>query len=828
MARESLVEFVGEYGAKSENFAVVYRRGYRTERWSYRRVHEEACRFARELEARGIAKGDAVVVWGAASGEWVAVFFGCMLRGAVIVPLDAGATAAFASRVAQESAAKLLVHSQHVEHADFPGPKFVLEALTESVARYSAAAYASPMISRADTLEIIFTSGTTAEPRGVVISHGNVLANIEPLEFEIRKYLWHERWVHPVRFLNLLPLSHIFGQMMGLFLPPLLAGTVLLGESLKPSDVMEMIRRERVSVLVGVPRLIESLQREVEREQEANGRGDAFRSSFAAAEREHFLRRWWRFRKIHRQFGWKFWALICGGAALAQDAENFWTRIGYAVIQGYGMTETTSLISLNHPFKPNRGSIGKAFPGVEIRVDAGGEILVRGENIARSYQRGEQVQATAGDDGWFRTGDLAEVDERGRLYFKGRRKNVIVAPSGMNIYPADLEAALRKQFGLRDCVVVGIERGGNAEACAALLLKPVESDAGRIVEQANRSLAEYQQIRYWFEWPEADFPRTATHKPLLAQISEVANARFGRTESDPGKQGLLRGLLSRIAGGASAAVAGGEDLEEQLNMSSLDRVELMSALESRYQVNLSEAKFSEVATVQQLERLLESQPARTAPHVYPQWPQSWLVMQLRLAAYYLLVGPATYILAAPEIRGRENLRGVEGPVLVVCNHVTQIDIAWVLAALPARFRNRLATAMAGERLTSMRRAGYFLVSALFNVFPLPQESGFLRSFAFAGDLADRKWNVLVFPEGKTTKDGKVAEFRNGIGLLATRLGLPVVPMRIDGLFEVKRRRMVRPGRLRVTIGEVRRFGPDEKPAEVAREVQRRVEEIGRC
>jgi long-chain acyl-CoA synthetase len=722
----------------------------------------------------------------------------------------------------------------------------MLETLTETVARHSPAAYASPAITRAEPLEVIFTSGTTAEPRGVVISHGNVLANIEPLEVEIKKYLKYERWVHPVRFLNLLPLSHIFGQMMGLFLPPLLRSEVLLGETLNPSDVVRTIRRERVSVLVAVPRLIESLQREVERELATEGHGNAFRAGFRAADGEHFLRRWWRFRSIHRRFGWKFWALISGGAALPQNTETFWTRIGYAVIQGYGMTETTSLISLNHPFKPNRGSIGKVFPGVEMKVDPTGEILVRGENIAHSYRRGDQTESTVGGDGWFRTGDLAEVDESGRLYFKGRRKNVIVAPSGMNIYPADLEAALRRQPEVKDCVVVGVERDGNAEACAVLLLSRPGADTGAIVKEANRSLAEYQQIRFWLEWLGADFPRTATHKPQIARIAEVANARFQPEGTSTVREDSLREALTRIARGirgvgANSQVGAGTELEEQLNLSSLDRVELMSALESRYQVDLSEAKFSEVTTVGQLEELLENRPATVAAHIYPRWPQNWLATLVRLAVYYLLVWPATYLLAAPKIVGRENLRGVKGPVLVVCNHVTEIDIGWVLAVLPAHFRNRVATAMAGERLTSMRhpgaslgllrrvmqRIGYFLVSALFNVFPLPQQSGFAKSFAFAGDLADSKWNILIFPEGKTTEDGRMAEFRGGIGLLATKLGLPVLPIRIDGLFEVKQagHKFARPGQIRVTIGEAVRFGPKADPATVALDLQRRVEKL---
>src|SRR6202041_814452 len=353
--------------------------GYRVERWIYGWISDEACRLARELESRGIGRGDAVLLWAENSPEWLAVFWGCLLRGAVIVPIDHISTADFASRVAEQVNPKLLVCAQVAAAGNISIPILTVESLSETIGGRSPAPYESPLLSRQDTLEIIFTSGTTAEPRGVVISHGNALANIEPVAREIQKYLRYERIFHPLRFLNLLPLSHVFGQMLGIFIPPFLAGTVVFVDSLKPSDLIEAIRRERISVLVAVPRFIASLQREMRRQMERDGRVQEFDKDFAIAEKERFFRRWWRFRRIHSQLGWKFWAFVSGGAALPEQVETFWNRLGYAVIQGYGMTETTSLISLNHPFRSTQGSIGKVFPGMEVRVDEQGEILVRGE-----------------------------------------------------------------------------------------------------------------------------------------------------------------------------------------------------------------------------------------------------------------------------------------------------------------------------------------------------------------------------------------------------------------------------------------------------------------
>src|ERR1700683_4604324 len=486
MARESLVEFFPEYARQGSDTAFIHHRGYRIQRWTYSRVAADARRFARELEARGIGKGDAVLLWAENSPEWAVVFWGCLLRGAVVVPIDRISTAEFSSRVAQQVNAKLLVYSETLT-SDLAIPRLSIDAISEIIASHSDTPYPSSQLSRQDILEIVFTSGTTAEPRGVVITHGNVLANIEPLEREIKKYLRYERIFHPLRFLNLLPLSHIFGQILALFIAPILGANTIFRESLKPVELLETIHRERVSVLIAVPRLIESLEREIERQMEAEGRLEKFKKDLAASGNGHFLLRWWRFRRIHHQLGWKFWAFICGGAALPAPTETFWNRLGYAVIQGYGLTETTSLISLNHPFRSDKGSLGKLFPGMEMKGDATGEILVRGENIAAGYWSGPQLQPVVGEDGWFHTGDLAQVDQQGRLFFKGRQKNVIVTPAGMKVYPQDLERALREQPGVKESVVIGLERDGNAEPCAVLLLDSDAVDPRLIVQKIGRA-----------------------------------------------------------------------------------------------------------------------------------------------------------------------------------------------------------------------------------------------------------------------------------------------------------------------------------------------------
>ena len=839
MERRSLLEYLDNFLRLGRESAYIQRRGYRNVRWTYRQVAGTAFQFARELEKRGIEKGDHILIWGPNSAEWVATFFGCVLRGVIVVPMDDGAAPDFALRVSRQVNAKLLACSRQHVQPSIQG--IILEDLQETLAHYSSAPIEPAAINAQDTLDIVFTSGATAEPKGVVITHGNVLANTEPLETEIRKYAKYERLVHPIRFLNLLPLSHVFGQFLGIFLPQLMGATVIFHDTLNPSEVIGAIRRQRVSVLVAVPRVLQSLREKIERSLEEQGKIEDFQRRFEMAKGKPFLRRWWIFRSIHRQLGWKFWAFVSGGAALDSQTEEFWGRLGYAVIQGYGLTETTSIISVNHPFRLGKGSIGKVLTGREVKLAADGEILVRGGGVASGYWGGQELQPIAGAQGWYPTGDIGELDAEGNLYFKGRKKDVIVTPAGMNVYPEDLEAALRRQPEVKLCVVIPLPRDGNAEPCAVMILRDRGLDPAPVVKRANESLAEYQRINSWFVWPEEDFPRTSTQKPRTNLIRQTVQSELRSEAKDHAIAGPLRELIARVARHSVSELSPQANLETDLNLSSLDRVELLGALEDRYQIDLSETRFAAVNTVGDLERILHGQTPSRARYHYPRWVQRWPVTWVRLIAHYLLLRPAIFLLGWPRVEGRENLTGVQGPVLVICNHISDMDVGFVLTALPARLRHKLATATGGEALEALRtppssrnfplrlwdRLTWVLGVSLLNLFPLPREAGFRESFAFAGESVDHGDSVLVFPEGRHTTDGMLLPFRSGIGLLANNLGIPIVPMRIHGLFELKKagKKFAKPYTVSVKIGAPVRFPQGSDPTRIAAELQKKLEDL---
>jgi long-chain acyl-CoA synthetase len=841
MSRTTLLSFMDDLGRRGAETVFAHRVGLRVVRWSGEQIRAAAFQFARELEARRIGKGDRVLFWAANSPEWVAAFFGCLWRGVIVVPLDAQSANDFVARVVQQTGPKLLLYSDaHHAGIDAHLPRLRLDGLREALSPHSAAPYPLEEIGEDDLFEIIYTSGTTSDPKGVCLTHRNLLAGLTTLEPHIEKRLKYERFVHPIRFLELLPLNHVFGQLMGLFVPSLIRGEVFFQESLNPSEIIETIKRERISVVVTVPRLLHTLRDKIERQWEARGETARFRRALAEADHQRFPRRWWAFRRVHRQFGWKFWAFVSGGATLSQEAETFWRRLGYLVVQGYGMTETASVISTNNPFNTVSGSIGKALPGQEVKLDESGEILVRGNSVSPGYWS-EGVKPMTADEGWLRTGDIGEADEAGNLYFKGRKKDIIATAAGLKIYPQDIETALNREAEVRDSAVIGIEGPHGPEPLAVLLLRDERADPAAIVERANQTLSEYQRVRRWFVWPEEDFPRTTTtgkvRKRDLVEAVRAQTAGARSTHARPTTS--LVETIARVSGEMVAPLDLSANLTTDLKLDSLGRVELLSALEDRYQVDLDEAAFTAATTLGDVEKMIyEKATEQARPYPFPEWPLRFPATWIRLSVLYLLILPIANLIGRVRTHGKQHLRELAGPVMFICNHITAVDPALVISALPGRFRRRLAIAMIGELLRDWRyppagtgrlmRAGrrlvYWLVLCLFNVFPVPQQSGFRKSFSFAGRAVDRGYNLLVFPEGKRTEDGRMNPFMGGTGLLVAGSRMTVVPVRIAGLFELKRRkrRFARPGEITVTFGEPVSYGREDDPARVTKDLERRV------
>jgi long-chain acyl-CoA synthetase len=872
LVRPHLASLVDDLRRNAHDAAIVVHRGNRRYFTTYGELAQLAGRFAAELDRRNVAPGDRVILWGANSAAWLAALYGCLLRGVIAVPLDAASTPTFAQRVIADTTPKLILSDQFLETSTASLPLTTLGTHLPQQPNF--------IVSEAVTLDapfqIIFTSGTTSEPKGIVHTHRNVLASVAPIEREMQKYLRYERFFHPLRFLHTLPLSHVFGQFMGVWLPPLLAAEVHFLDQLEPRRIAGLLPRERISVLITVPRILQLLQTHL------LSRFPNLPQQIATSQGLNIYKRWWHFREIHRSLGWRFWAVISGGATLPPDLEAFYNRLGLALIQGYGMTETTALVTLNHPFKIGKGTIGKALPGREVRITDEGEMQVRGDMLSSNTWRNGQM--TAREDDWLSTGDLAAMDDFGEIRFLGRKGDVIVTAAGMNIHPADLEAALAAQPGIRAAAVVPCEALTGIEPVAVVLFSGSDTELQSVTQAANSTFAPYQQIRRVLRWPHLEFPYTSTGKLLRRSLADWACQTIAsKAPTTTASQDALIGLITTITG--ETAPSSGDDLRlsEDLHLDSLGRVQLQSELEQSLGIDLDDDQLSKAQTLRDLRALISTQssackisaiqsmaikrsaselsifersapeqsgvprvrtlgpgstqeagltgepaapkdPAREVYH-YPRWPWLAPIRLARMAFIELLMRPLIWLLAAPRVtRPAQPLP--DAPLLLISNHVTAYDGALILYALPPNLRRRVAVAMSGEMLLDLRHGrnqgntilsllapiGYWLITALFNVFPLPRTHGFRASFDHAGDAMDHGYSVLIFPEGTRSRDGQLHPFRSGIGLLAQESDVPVLPTALVGLHEM-RSTGLRRNRIEVRVGDPIPRNPKAQPVE---------------
>ena len=821
--RNTLIDFFRDIVNERGEF-LAYDDGFRRRAYSYTQVGSAARGFAARLAAAGIGKDDKVLFWAENRPEWIACYWGCLLIGAIAVPIDYRSSPDFVAKVRGLVGAKLALVGEEVDAtravpASSGTPTWAMADFDWS----TDGPWPEVMIDRDDITQIIFTSGATAEPKGVVIRHRNVLANVVPVEREVRKYRGYARPFSPIRFLNLLPLSHMFGQSMATSVPPMLGGTVVFTKSFNPHDLIRLIRSRRISVVVCVPKMLDVLREHARRTWPESDDTGAW----------SIPGRWWHFRRVHAAFGPKFWAFVVGAAPLGPDLEAFWRKLGFAVVQGYGLTETAPIVTLNHPFRTSAGSVGTPIGGVEIRIAEDGEILVKGENVTSGYFAAD-TSRTSGTgesaldaDGWLHTGDIGERDTQGRVFIKGRKKEMIVTPDGLNVYPEDVERVLNALPGVIDSAVVGATTGPDERVHAVVIVEP-GTDTERLLRDANAQLQDHQRIRGLSLWSGAELPRTdGTRKLKRREVREWV-ASGAQAVPSARTDDSLEGLIARFASGRE--VSGATTLDD-LGLSSLERVELMVALEDKFQTRIDEGRFADTASVEDLRQLLASPveaEERTEPVTFPSWNRTWPVRFVRRISLATWILPLTRLFAHMRVEGLEHLRDLKGPVIFASNHQSHLDVPVILAALPGAWRARVAPAMAKEffkahffpashtwrqRLTNS--LNYYLAATFFNAFPIPQrEAGTRQTLGYIGEMTGTGWSVLIFPEGVRSDDSTIAQFRGGIGLIGARLDIPVVPVRVEGVNQVlhSRWKMARPGRVRVAFGRPLRLRGEDYPA----------------
>ena len=735
---------------------------------------------ARILTEQGLQRGDRVLIWGVNRPEWAIGFFGALFAGLVLVPLDVRSHPDFVAKIAQRTRARLVLAStQTAPLAEgLELPVVLIESLPDRAR--NAAPLPTPELGGSDLVEVVFTSGTTGEPKGAMLTHANLLANATALR-EVFPFQPDER------LLSILPLSHMFEQTCGLITPFLAGASIVYPVSRQPAVLMRTFREFRVTMLLIVPAGLKLLDSAIQRKVDASGKRATFERLHRIAPRLPRFARRLLFRPVISQFGGRFRTLAIGAAALEDDLANRWTDMGFDVLQGYGATELSPAVSFTRPSRNRIGTVGEAVPGVEVRIADDGEVLVRGASVFAGYWEDPDATAAAIDgERFYHTGDIGQLDADGFLTLRGRKKDMLAMPDGTKVYPEDIEAVLARDARLRDATVVGwLPPRGELRVQAVLLLDD-PSTADTVVRDANAQLGAHQQIRGVTIWPDEDFPRTHTLKVkkriVLDRLAELENgagpARSAGPAAAPSSAGAsgVAAVVASVANLPIAAVQPESSLSSDLNMDSLARVELLGVIEEELGTYIDDADLDPETTVAQLSAMVEA--AREQKHdtgIYG-WPLNPLVRAAGIGLQVLLLA-WLFLIYRVRVTGLERIRGLKGPALFTPNHCLHNDVGIILTRFPLAWRWHLSVAAAADDIFGNSIRGFG--SALFgNAFPLAREGAIRRSLELLGARLDRGFSVLIFPEGKLTVGGPTQPFKSGTGLVAVEGATPVVPMKL--------------------------------------------------
>jgi long-chain acyl-CoA synthetase len=637
----------------------------------------------------------------------------------------------------------------------------------------------------------------------VILTHRNLLVNLRQVIGQFPEISG------TYTFLSLLPLSHMFEQMAGFLAPLRLGGTVIYLRTLKPSAIMEAFAEEDVHAVVAVPRLLQLLRSSVEQAFAAKGLSWLLTRLLAVAPALSPPLRRLLFMPVHRRFGRCFRLFVSGGASLPVELFSFWSAAGFTLVEGYGLSECSPVLTANMVSRQVPGTVGWPLPGVEIRL-VGGEIQAKGDNIFPGYfENDAATRAAFTSDGWFRTGDLGAFDASGALVVKGRAKDLIVTAGGINVYPEEIEAVLSRVAGVREACVVGMPRGGGEEVHAVIVPDGSGRPLNEIVNEVNMAIDDLQRITGVSLWPEYELPKTTTLKVRKFAVKERLLSASGDSPlPEPASGDLLTRLVSRVLGLPSEGVTDESYLVADLGLTSIARLELVTAIEQEFRLDLDEAAIGPQTRVSDLRVMIARRGGVASPRGLRLWTSGRLCRAIRMLADTLVHRPLLSLWVSLETTGLEHLAGVDGPVIFVANHMSYLDQPAVMFALPARIRYRCATAAWAEfffvnfknlpqRLWKL--AAFEYCSLAMGVFPLPQSSGFRGALHHMGRLVERGGALLVFPEGERTPDGRLHPFRKGLAVMVQELAVPVVPVAISGLDRVLPRGALWPKRGRVVV-----------------------------
>ena len=797
---ETLTELLDLAVARTPHgVALVMRRDLLDERWTYERLSAAVGRVAGTLMAAGVGPGDRVLTWSPNDPWLVAAYFAVWRLGAVIVPLDLRMQTDVAIRIGRRAQASLLLAGPGVDR-DVAAELDVTilnvdEAGLDPVTSRDHPVPDFPLVAPDALAEVIFTSGTTSDPKGVMLTHGQIIHSA-------RAIAQTAMGSRPDRGLAVIPLSHMYGQTVPMLMGFMGGSTMVFIHALTPKALSATMRRERITAVTLTPHPMTILLQGLEAEIRRRGQGTSLsRGRVLARWLPRRLRRT-LFREVLAPLGGELDVISSGGAFLSAELQRSFEDFGIRVIQGYGTSEV-AVVTGHSRTRQRIGTVGRPLAEMEVRIADDGELLARGPNVMRGYWEAPEATAEVLDsEGWFHTGDAARIDEHGELVILGRTRDRIALPSGLNVYPEDVESALVATGAIRAAVVLEPAPGRLAAVVVPAAPNATDDDLALAVKTANATLAPHQRTSAWRRWPEDDFPRTHTLKVRRAPVQEwLVGTDGARDEAVPAPRAEARPtatapstvteravgeavaeVLKETRGVGPAALTGATTLES-LGLDSLTVVSLALRLETSFDAPLSDDDVLGAADIAALYRLVLERQGQAPSEPPSEWAFSTPARGLRRALDATFAGWAIHIVANLRVEGQEHLLDLPGPVLVCPNHTSHLDAPVVRAALPPSLRDRSAIAAAADVWFGGGVVGPAVELAL-GAIPFGRTSDVRASLERVAALVNKGYSVIIFPEGTRSADGRLGPLRQGIGLLATQLHVPIVPAHIEGAHQI--------------------------------------------
>lgn len=844
------------------------------QKYTYQNFYDRALAISQSLGSLNIHQGDRIGIVLENCLDWGCIYFGILIAGAIAVPFDPQSTANDIKFFIEHAECKIIFTSNQLlstfremllaincvekliltDKENHPHEKILLlEKLIKEKPSKRQALECLPE----NVASILYTSGTTGTPKGVMLTHHNFYSNFVSIEKFGALSDKHN-------FLSILPLHHSFPFMATLIFPLFTKNKITYLSSLKQSDILTCIKESKITVLIGVPQILtliaQSIQNEIKK-----------RSLLLRLSLKYLMEIGWMtrsitgfniskflFNKIHAKFGNQFKFLVSGGAKLNTEVELLLDKLGFTIVQGYGLTETAPVVTFNPLDKIRIGSAGKSLPNINIKIDSPdqhniGEVIIRGPNVMKGYYKNEKETNEVLKNDWFYSGDLGYIDKDNYLFLTGRKKEVIVLSNGKNIYPDEVEMYYQQSNYIKEMCVMQIS-DGETEKLVAVILPDfeyfqkihevnVDFSVRWDVENFSKKYPAYKRIMSFIltkqELPKTRLGKLKRHEIREKYLSDLMIGKVSYEEVLPSEEDLE--LLSsetfqklcelfKAEHRIEKPIQPTDHLELDLGFDSLNRIELYGSIEKQFKIKTSEQELAKISTLKELthkiEQLTASQnPSETETPIKektPVWktilaknPSSQIMKKIELTPSSfskfsnLLVTGFLHIIFKIffrfKIYGTENLPK-NGRFILCANHTSFLDAFFIAVALPRPLL---------YQTFSLGFAPYFDIPIVkhiiksWRIIPIDPAICLIDAMQATSFVLRENKSVCIFPEARRSIDGSLQSFRQGVGILASELDTPIIPISIKGAFESwpRTQRFPKPHPISITFGKP--CSPDE-------------------